>query len=257
MRILLTGHRGFIGGHLARALQNHDLVCVDLSDPLPAIDGLDWIVHVGANSSTVERDVDRILSQNLDYSIDLYDRACYWGVNFQFASSASLYGLGADFRETAALDPRTPYAWSKYMFERYVSQNPSVHSVTQIFRYFNVYGPGEEHKGSQASPFTQFEQQARTTGVIRLFEHSDQYLRDFVPVQQVVDTHLRFMNVRQSGIWNVGTGHARSFYDIAEEIAHKYQARIEYIPMPQHLQAGYQRYTCADTTKYKEAWSSG
>lgn len=249
MKILLTGHKGFIGQHLLAALQqHHDVEAADLGDPIPKIHGLDWIVHVGANSSTVERDVEKIFKQNLDYSIDLYDQALYHGVNFQFASSASIYGMGTDFRETAPPDPRTPYAWTKWLFERYVEQNPPNRSRVQLFRYFNVYGSGEEHKGSQASPYTQFARQAREQGFITVFENSDQYRRDFVPVETIVDYHLRFMKLDVNGVFNLGTGTTRSFQEIAESFG----VPIRTIPMPEHLKPSYQAYTCADMSK---TWS--
>ena len=248
MKILLTGYKGFIGRHLHHALQQHDVCTADLGDPLPNIAGLDWIVHVGANSSTVERDVEKIFQQNLDYSIDLYNQAVYHGVNFQFASSASIYGLGHDFAETAPPDPRTPYAWTKWLFERHVAYNPPSRSCVQLFRYFNVYGTGEEHKGGQASPYTQFARQAREQGYITVFENSDQYRRDFVPVETIVDYHLQFMNLDVSGVFNLGTGTTKSFQEIAESFG----VPIRTVPMPEHLRASYQAHTCADMSK---TWS--
>lgn len=244
-RILLTGHKGFIGSHLRQALTGHAVTCLEWGDTMPRILDFDWVVHVGANSSTQERNVDKIFKQNLDYSVDLYNLARNQEVNFQFASSASVYGLGQDFTETAAPDPRTPYAWTKWLFERYVAQHPPKQSSVQIFRYFNVYGPGEEHKGSQASPFTQFAKQAREQGEITVFENSEQYARDFIPVDLIVKYHLRFMELHVSGIFNFGTGSTQSFMDIAKSFG----VPIRTVPMPKDLAANYQRYTCADMTK--------
>jgi ADP-L-glycero-D-manno-heptose 6-epimerase len=117
----------------------------------------------------------------------------------------------------------------------------------QIFRYFNVYGPeGEEHKGSQASPYAQFKRQAETIGKIQVFEGSDRFLRDFVPVSRIVETHLKFLNVKESGVWNVGTGTPRSFMSVAKEFG----VPIETVPMPDILKDSYQKYTCADMTRY-------
>jgi ADP-L-glycero-D-manno-heptose 6-epimerase len=164
----------------------------------------------------------------------------------QYSSSASLYGMGTDFSETAPLDPRTPYAWSKYLCEYYHRQHQGGNTV-QGFRYFNVYGPeGEEHKGKQASPYAQFKRQAEETGQISVFEGSDQFLRDFVHVSQVVEAHVKFLNVKESGIWNVGTGQPRSFMSVAEEFG----VPITTVPMPAILKDSYQRYTCADMTRY-------
>lgn len=215
---------------------------------MPPVYNFDWIVHVGANSSTQERDVLKIFAQNYDHSLDLYNQARHFGVNFQFASSASVYGLGTDFRETAPPDPRTPYAWSKWLFEHYVSQHPPRESVIQIFRYFNVYGPGEEHKGSQASPHTQFAKQAAQQGYITVFEGSENYQRDFVPVQTVVDYHLKFMQQPVSGVFNIGTGQTQSFMDIARGFG----VDIRTVAMPENLRPNYQSYTCADMTKTKQ-----
>jgi len=170
-------------------------------------------------------------------------------VNLQYASSASVYGLNTDFREDAPVDPRSPYAWSKYLFDRHVTLNKFENIVVQGFRYFNVYGPHEDHKGDQASPYHKFTQQAKNTGVIKLFENSENYLRDFVPVETICDVHQKFFNVKESGIWNVGTGRAASFESVAQMIAEQYGARIEYVPMPDHIKAQYQQYTCADITK--------
>lgn len=250
MNILLTGYRGFIGSHLLRKLkeQNHVLYLCEWGDKFPSVSGLDWVIHVGANSSTTERNIDLLLKQNLDFSIKLYEECKLNNVNFQYASSASVYGLGTAFKEDSPVDPRNPYAWSKYLFERYVQNNPG-HILTQGFRYFNVYGTnGEEHKGKQASPFTQFKKQAETQGFITLFENSESYRRDFILVDEVVDIHVKFFSVKESGIWNVGTGKTLSFLDVANT----FNVPKKYIPMPKILTDSYQQYTCADTTKIKE-----
>ena len=250
MKILVTGHMGFIGSHMVRALKDqHEIVTYEYGDDWPTIHGLDWIIHLGAISSTTERDVDKVMSQNYDSSVALYREARHFGVNFQFASSASVYGLGTEFKETSPVDPRTPYAWSKYMFERYIQQHRPSGSFVQCFRYFNVYGPdGETHKGNQASPFYQFSKQAAETGQIKVFENSDQYLRDFISVDQIVNTHIKFFDVNDSGIWNLGTGNPISFLDVAK----KFSTNIVEIPMPSILKDSYQKYTCADVTKLNE-----
>lgn len=249
MKILLTGHRGFIGSHLLRRLkQHHALSLYEWGDPQPHVPGHDWVIHVGAISSTTERDVEKIMQQNVDFSVDLYEQCRYHGVNFQFSSSASIYGQGTDFRETAPPDPRTPYAWSKYLVERHIQQVPPKDMLAQCFRYFNVYGhEGEEHKGSQASPFMQFKKQAEETGSVNVFDVDAR--RDFVSVNQVVDTHIEFFGVAQSGIFNVGTGTTQTFRAIAE----LYTKNIVTVPMPKNLEHGYQIYTCADMTKTNAA----
>ena len=248
MKILLTGYKGFIGSHILTALetQGHDVSVYEWGESLPSVMEQDWVIHTGAISSTTERDLDKIMRQNVDFTRQLFDACKTYGVNMQYSSSASLYGMGTDFSETAPLDPRTPYAWSKYLCEYYHRQHQGGNTV-QGFRYFNVYGPeGEEHKGKQASPYAQFKRQAEETGQITVFEGSDQFLRDFVPVSQVVEAHLKFLNVKESGVWNVGTGQPKSFMSVAEEFG----VPITTIPMPAILRDSYQKYTCADMTRY-------
>lgn len=245
MKILLTGHRGFIGSNFLNALSSHDVTTFEWKERLPDINGFDWVIHLGAISSTQDRRIEQIMIQNYDFSCWLLDECIRHRVNMQYASSASVYGIESDFRESSPVDPRTPYAWSKYLFERYAlgSRHPDIQ--VQGFRYFNVYGPGEHHKGEQASPFTRFQIQAQTQGFINVFENSDQYFRDFIHVDQVVETQLKFLNIRSSGVWNIGTGQARSFLDVAKTFG----VPINTVPMPPDLANSYQRYTCADLTK--------
>jgi ADP-L-glycero-D-manno-heptose 6-epimerase len=251
MKILLTGHQGFIGSNMLQTLinQGHDVDTFEWGDLYSGVLEYDWVVHLGAISSTTERDINKVLTQNYDFTCRLFDDCRTFGVNLQYSSSASVYGLGSVFSEDAPPDPRSPYAWSKYLVERYHAQHQGG-NIVQGFRYFNVYGPGEDHKGDQASPYHKFEQQAKHTGIIKLFENSDQFLRDFVPVQSIVDAHLKFFDVEQSGVWNVGSGRATSFESVARMIADQYNARVEYVPMPDNLVNSYQRYTCADMTKF-------
>lgn len=255
MKILLTGYKGFIGSHLLTKLLSlgHDVSTYEWGEILPSVMEQDWVIHVGAISSTTEKDVEKIMRQNVDFTTQLYKACRTYGVNFQFASSASLYGLGLDFSEDSPMDPKTPYAWSKYLCERYINYHMGG-NTTQIFRYFNVYGPdGEEHKGNQASPFYQFEKQAKETGVIKVFEGSENYVRDFVHVNDIVNYHLKFLLKKESGTFNFGTGNTMSFLNIAENTAKKYNAKIAYIPMPDVLKSSYQKFTCADMFKTKKA----
>jgi ADP-L-glycero-D-manno-heptose 6-epimerase len=185
------------------------------------------------------------MEQNYDFSVELYKDCRHHEVNFQFASSASIYGLRSDFHEDAPVDPRTPYAWSKYMFEKYLTEHKQT-ALVQVFRYFNVYGPeGEEHKGTQASPYCQFKKQAEENGYINVFEGSENYKRDFIHVSDVIDIHKKFFDINKSGIFNVGSGHTKSFLDVANT----FNVPIKEIPMPEHLKNSYQKYTCADLTK--------
>lgn len=253
MKILITGHNGFIGQNMVAALKDeHKLKFYNWGDDLPTLRGIDVCIHLGAISSTVESNVEKIMEQNYDFSKWLFEECWRFRVHLQYASSASVYGLGKIFSENAPVDPRSPYAWSKYLFERYVEKNRyKLENPVQGFRYFNVYGPHENHKGDQSSPFQKFTKQAEETGVIEIFEGSHEFYRDFVPVNKVVEVHRKFFGVQETGVWNIGLGKARSILSIAEEVAEKTGATIKYIPIPANVAQQYQKYTCADLTKLK------
>lgn len=255
MNILLTGYKGFIGSHLYRALveQGHNVEVYEWGEAPGSVFLQDWVIHLGAISSTTEKDVEKIMRQNVDYSIELFDQCSRYGVNFQFASSASVYGMGKEFKEESPVDPRNAYAWSKYLVERHIFQRKqkwveSTEAKVQVFRYFNVYGPGEDHKKNQASPFYQFQKQAIMNGEVKVFEGSENYKRDFIHVTSIVDYHLRFLEVNKSGIWNFGTGKPMSFLDVAKQL----NVPIKTIPMPDNLKPHYQTYTCADLTRLND-----
>lgn len=249
MKILITGHEGFVGKNLAPFLdKDHELFGYEWDAGfLPEVEGFDWVIHLGAISATTERDIDKVMLQNYEFSKWLFNECNTKGVNFQYASSASVYGTNNDFREDAPKQPQSYYATSKYLFDRWVMQQKH-NVIVQGFRYFNVYGPHEDHKGDQASPVSKFFKQAKT-GVIKLFENSDKYLRDFIYVGDCCNIHRFMLTSKATGIFNVGTGVATSFQTIAELVAKKYNAKIEYIPMPDSLKGQYQEYTCADISK--------
>ena len=248
MRILVTGYKGFIGSHVANSLlDEHDVHFYDgsLSWQVPNVCGYDWVIHIGGISSTTESNVEKIMEKNYEFSCELFDECRFFGINFQFSSSASVYGLGQEFSEDSPVDPRTPYAWSKYMFERYATKKRGDDHIVQIFRYFNVYGPGEEHKGAQASPFYKFEKETRETGQVKVFRGSVDHKRDFIHVDEIVRLHKKFLTIPESGLWNFGTGNTMSFMDIAK----KFTDNVMEVDLPSELVNSYQRYTCADTTK--------
>lgn len=255
MKVLITGYKGFIGQNLVKYIKDNtdwELSLYEWGEDILSVMEQDWVIHIGAISSTTERDLDKVMRQNVDFTKTLFDACKTYGVNLQYSSSASLYGMGQDFKETAQLDPRTPYAWSKYLCEYYHKQHQGG-NIVQGFRYFNVYGNYEEHKGSQGSPISQFSQQAKS-GEIKLFYNSEQYQRDFVAVEDVCRVHIEFIKkVKTSGIWNVGTGKTCSFQRIADLISKKYNASIKYVDMPEILKHSYQEYTCADLTNLEDS----
>ena len=249
MKILVTGSNGFIGQNMVAALQTagHQVFTFEWGEEWLTWD-LDWVIHLGAISETTEQNVDKIMTQNHDFTINLIGKCEDLGINIQYASSAAVYGNESNFKESAELHPSSPYAWSKYMVDRYVLQR-SWNVKVQGFRYFNVYGPHEEHK-IQPSPFTVFRKQAKETGVIKLFRGSDAMLRDFVHVDKLIEIQQSFFNIEDSGLWNVGSGTPRSFLSVAQEIAEEVKGcKIEEIQMPIELLKSYQYYTCADMTR--------
>ena len=161
-----------------------------------------------------------------------------------------MYGPTTHFTEDGPLLPQSPYAWSKYLFDRFVKQHKDEFTVlVQGFRYFNVYGPGEDDKGDQASPYTKFTKQAQEDGEIKVFQLSEHYKRDFVCVRDICRVHEKMLSVDASDIYNVGTGVAESFETVAQTIAKKYNATIKYIPIPDNIKNQYQKYTCANIDK--------
>ena len=255
MKILVTGYKGFIGSHVYKALSDHghsvDGYDYDESHGcIPYIADYDNVIHLGAISSTTEKDINKIFKHNYDFSIKLYRECDAYKVNFQYASSASVYGDLTTFKEDGNVSPMNPYAWTKYLFDKFVTDiEPSSRISCQGFRYFNVYGTNEEHKGAQASVFTKFKNQAIKDGRIQLFEDSENYKRDFVCVDDIVEVHKQMIWQHVSGIYNVGTGTAVSFQKVADLCSSRLGVPIEYIPMPDNLKGQYQKYTKANNSK--------
>jgi len=256
MNILITGYKGFIGQNMVKAMSDHNLYFFDWGETFDTklFKKLDWVIHLGAISSTTETDVEKVYRQNVDFTLSLISLCEKYDVNLQYASSASVYGLNTDFSEDAPKSPLSPYAWSKFIVDRYMEHTQFINNSIKVqgFRYFNVHGPHEDHKGDQASPYHKFEKQARETGIINLFEGSENYHRDFIHVDTICKIHEIMLNKNVCGIYNVGMGETKSFLEVAEEIAAKHNAKINYIPMPENIKKQYQFYTCADMTKLNE-----
>lgn len=263
MKSLVTGAKGFIGSHLADSLAN-PILCdkkegIDVWPP-DEIDiifngfDLDAVYHLGAISSTTETNTEKIVENNLALSCQLLEKCIASDIPFLYASSASVYGMGKHgFSEDAIMDPLNYYAISKCSFDSFVLQKIKDNPNSKIvgLRYFNVYGSGEDHKGNQASPVHKFINQARHQRVIKVFEESEKYFRDFVHVDDVVKITLAAKEVSKidPGIYNVGTGVARSFMEVADVIAELTNSKVETIPFPKKLKGKYQSYTCSDNEK--------
>jgi ADP-L-glycero-D-manno-heptose 6-epimerase len=231
------------------------------------------IFHMGAISATTERDVDLILANNWRLSLDLWNLSAHYDLRFIYASSAATYGEGAagfdDELSQGALSqlrPLNPYGWSKHIFDRRVARavERNEHRPAQWagLKFFNVYGPNEGHKGSQMSVVPQFHAQVAGGGSARLFRsYRPDYpdggqRRDFIYVDDVTAVMLwLFDNPEVSGLFNVGTGAARSFLDIANAIfaALGEEPRIQFIDMPEPLRDRYQYFTEARTDRLRKA----
>ena len=245
--IILTGSAGFIGQHFLKHFienSNEDIVvvnehnCWDWLCEFPDWEHVSLIIHQGAISDTTETDIDRIHRLNVWFSLELFEKAIQYQIPVKFASSASVYG-----NQQGIVNPLNYYAITKLQMDYYIQDHMTEFSSVQSFRYFNVYGDGEDHKGDQASPVHKFTKQIKETGKLKLFEGSDKFLRDFVCVNDIVDIVLN--NDKPSGIYDLGTSNPVSFQEVGELVAEKYNGTIEYIPFPEHLKGKYQTYTCA------------
>lgn len=241
--ILVTGSNGFIAKNLVEALGDRELLLVDTHnmDRITIHDGIKHIFHLGAISSTTEQDVAKIYKYNIDFSLWLLQCAIDWSIPVSYASSASVYGNGVGKQ----INPLNFYAMSKATVDLWVETNLTRFSCIRGYRFFNVYGPHEEHKGSQASPIHTFVKQAKADGVIRVFEGSSDIFRDFVFVGDVCKTMIE--DQRPSGIYDLGRGMPMSFQDVAEAVAEVFPAEIQTVPFPHELRGRYQYFTCADT----------
>lgn len=256
MRVLVTGHEGFIGHNMMGWLQQQDGWHIDGWEwhptERPDISKYDWVVHLGAVANMAETDVDKLMVQNYEFSQWLFNECNRHGVHMQYASSSSVYGDTRDFSEYSACHPQTPYAWSKYLFDRWVFQQPQSIFV-QGFRYFNVYGRYMHLRGNRANAIHKWREQAQKEGKISVWENADRIKRDWTWVGDVCRLHIDFIkDVKGSGIWNCGAGVAHSFLDIAEEIAEQEGVEIEFVPVPAAELTRFRHTTKADLKRLKE-----
>ncbi len=279
--------------HLNTVLQRDDIVIVDrmhhpdqwqnlchrryanyldkdeLIDWLPKLGKIDAIIHMGAISATTERDFNKLVQDNIRYSQVLWNWCAEHEVPFLYASSAATYG-GGEFGyqdDEAAIDQLRPlngYGYSKQFFDQWALRQEADNQPSPPqwcgFKFFNVYGPNEYHKERMASVALHTFNQFREQGKVKLFKsHKAGYedgmqLRDFVYVKDAVAVMAHFLEQPQhSGLFNIGTGEARAFKDLATAVMTSLgqQPAIEYIDMPQDLMGKYQYFTQADISKLR------
>lgn len=290
--IIVTGGAGFIGSNIIQGLNARGytdiLVVDDLTDGHKCLNlsdahirdymdkddflqrlqsgqhfgSVEAIFHQGACSATTEWDGKFVMRVNYEYTKVILGWVRMLRVPFYYASSASVYGGGNVFKEDRGNEhPLNAYAFSKFLFDEHL--RPLLKDLTSPvvgLRYFNVYGPREQHKGSMASVAFHMRQQLKRSEAVRLFEGGDGYgpggqERDFVYVDDVVAVNLWLLDHPEvSGIYNCGTGRAQSFNDVANAVIDYYKrGQIDYIPFPAHLKGRYQSYTQADMTALKQA----
>ena len=307
MYYIVTGAAGFIGSNLVKALNERgitDILAVDdlkdgskfanltdceIADYLDKdeflerleegdFDGqMSAILHQGACSDTTETDGRYMMDANFRYSRRLLDYCIAEEVHLIYASSAAIYGGNREFSETREHEsPLNIYGYSKFLFDQLVRRRYEERTAQIVgLRYFNVYGERESHKGRMASVAYHFYNQYRGTGQVRLFAGSGGYgdgeqRRDFVSVEDCVKVNLYFLDYPgKSGIFNVGTGAAQSFHDVAVATvnacrkarnetpltlaAMRERSVIQYIPFPEDLRGRYQSYTQADISALRGA----
>lgn len=242
--IIVTGSKGFIGKKFLEKL-GEDVVTVEKNDSWHFRQTFsDWrkvklILHQGAISDTTCTNLKAINHFNVEFTEWIFEQAIRYEIPIKYASSASVYGTML----MGTINPLNYYAISKVIMDYWVQDHMDEFKLVQGFRYFNVYGEGEDHKNDQASPVHKFSKQIEETGKLKLFKGSDKLLRDFVCVDDVVDIVLN--NDKPSGIYDLGTSNPVSFQHVAECVVKKCGGEIEYIPFPDHLKGKYQAYTCA------------
>jgi ADP-L-glycero-D-manno-heptose 6-epimerase len=294
--LIITGGAGFIGSNLVHELNRQgatDILVVDNLAPssclstkkflnltgarfsdymdkhefrkalrkgdLP-VSRIESILHQGACSNTLETNGQYMMDNNFAYSKEVLEFALAHRIPLVYASTAAVYGLSGNFNEEPANEqPLNIYGFSKLAFDNYVRQRVSPTDSTVVgLRYFNVYGPHEQHKGPMASVIHRFALQLKQTGTIKMFEGCGKYgngeqRRDFVFVGDVVKINLFLArDASRHGIVNVGTGQSRSFNEVAAALLEIHgTGKVEYIPFPDSIKDQYQSFTEADLTSLR------
>ncbi len=248
----------------ADVIHKDDFYEMVIEDQLPS--DVETIFHLGACSSTTETDADYLLFNNYVYSVELAKYSVDNGIRFIYASSAATYGNGENGYDDnedkiEKLRPLNMYGYSKQMFDLWTKRNGLLNEIVGL-KYFNVYGPNEYHKGDMMSVVRKAFFQIEKEGKMKLFksykkEYSDGgQMRDFIYVKDAVEMTIFFMeNKDASGIFNIGTGEARTWNDLANALfsALGKEPNIEYIEMPEELKNKYQYFTQANITKIRNA----
>ena len=284
--IIVTGGAGMIGANIVKALNDMgrkdilvvdnlkdgtkfvNLVDLDIADYCDKEDFLasiiagddlgdiDVIFHEGACSATTEWDGKYLMHNNYEYSKELLHYCLDREIPFFYASSAATYGDKTEFIEERQFEgPLNAYGYSKFLFDQYVREIlPEANSPVCGFKYFNVYGPREQHKGSMASVAFHLNTQINKGENPKLFAGSEHFLRDFIYVGDVAAVNIWAWQNGVSGIFNLGTGKAQSFKEVAEAVVKFHgKGQIETIPFPEHLKSRYQEYTQANLGKLRAA----
>jgi len=304
--IIVTGAAGFIGSNIVRGLNRRgitnilavddltdgdkfiNLVGAQISDYMHKDDfrrrvrdgflpGIRAVFHQGACSDTTERDGHFMMDNNYRVTLELFEYCQTHKVPFIYASSAAVYGAGPVYVESLENErPLNVYGYSKFLFDQIVrARFPTLTAQVVGLRYFNVYGPQEQHKGRMASVAFHNMNQFLAEGYVRLFGGWDGYgdggqMRDFISVHDVVDVNLHFLDHPEtSGVFNCGTGHAQPFNDVAAAVVNAMrniqgkadlqledlvkQGLLRYDSFPDDLKGRYQSYTQADVSALRRA----
>ncbi len=294
-RVVVTGAAGFIGRNVVAELNARGVDGVLLVDNLgcdekwrnlvglryedildsqqfmarveaDALSGIDAVIHLGACSATTERDAGYLLRNNYQYTRALCEWSLRHGARFIYASSAATYGDGSksyddDPASLLELEPLNMYGYSKHMFDLWAQRHGHFDRIVGL-KYFNVYGPYEDHKDDMRSVVHKSYEQIKSTGIVRLFksyrpEYADgEQLRDFIFVKDAVAMTLYFLDNRAAGgLFNCGTGQARSWKALATAVfaAMNLPPAIEYVEMPETLRGKYQYFTQAQMARMRGA----
>jgi ADP-L-glycero-D-manno-heptose 6-epimerase len=290
-KIVVTGAAGFIGSNLVQALNLRGLQSLYVVDQLdyerkkthlqnlkyeryfgknefltilPELTGIETIIHLGACTDTTVQDEQYFRENNTQYSKVLFDYCVRAGSRFIYGSSAATYGDGSQgFSDQARrFTPLNLYGYSKYWFDEMVLDSRQKPGQWVGLKFFNVYGPNEGHKGKMASLICQGYEQIKQTGKMRLFKSSQPGLadggekRDFVYAKDVLKVIMFFLdNPQHSGIFNVGTGKARSFLDLGKALfaSLNREPNLEFFEMPREIRQKYQYFTQADVSSLRRA----